>query len=244
MLTDLVRPGDKIEVQAAEGAILGGNSEDKKIYTSQIYDVLDDEKLEIMMPMDGTKLILLPVDGEYQFCFYTRKGLYQCFVRVVERYKENNVYKLLCELTSPIGKYQRREYYRYACTLPVKTRELLDEEIEGLKEGKYHMWAGIPLTLGNIADISGGGIRFLSSVKYTEGTQIVISFNLNMHGKEENYELVGKILKSRSNEAHKGQYEHRVKFTLITNVQREEIIRYIFEEERKSRRRVTNVGGI
>ena len=27
MLTDLVRPGDKIEVQAVEGAILGGNTE-------------------------------------------------------------------------------------------------------------------------------------------------------------------------------------------------------------------------
>ena len=65
MLTELVKPGDKIEVQAVEGAILGGKAGDKKIYTSQVYDVLDDERLEIMMPMDGTKLILLPVDGEY-----------------------------------------------------------------------------------------------------------------------------------------------------------------------------------
>lgn len=244
MLTELVKPGDKIEVQAVEGAILGGKAGDKKIYTSQVYDVLDDERLEIMMPMDGTKLILLPVDGEYQFCFYTRKGLYQCFIRVVERYKDNNVYILLCELTSPIGKYQRREYYRFACSLPIKTRELLDEEIEALKELKYHMWVGIPLTKGNIVDISGGGIRFVSPVKYTEGTQIAINFSLNMHGKEEAYELVGKILKSRSNEVRKGEYEHRVKFTLISNIQREEIIRYIFEEERKSRQRIANVGDL
>ena len=65
-----------------------------------------------------------------------------------------------------------------------------------------------------------------------------------MHGKEEAYELVGKILKSRSNEVRKGEYEHRVKFTLISNIQREEIIRYIFEEERKSRRRIANVGDL
>lgn len=238
MLTELVRPGDKIEVQAVEGAILGGKAGDKKIYGSQVYDILDDERLEIVMPMDGTKLILLPVDGEYSFCFYTRKGLYQCFIRVVERYKDNNVYILLCELTSPLGKYQRREYYRYACTLPVRTRELLEEEIEAMKESKYQMWVGIPLTKGNIADISGGGIRFVSSVQYAEGTQIAISFSLNMHGKEETFELVGKILNSRSHEVRRGEYEHRVKFTLITNVQREDIIRYIFEEERKSRRRV------
>lgn len=241
MLTELVRPGDKIEVQAVEGAILGGNAGNKKVYNSQVYDILDDERLEIMMPMDGTKLILLPVDGEYQFCFYTRKGLYQCFIRVVERYKDNNVYILLCELTSPIGKFQRREYYRYACILPVKTRELLEEELEALKEKKYQMWVGLPLTKGNIVDISGGGIRFVSTTRYTEGTQIAIGFSLNMHGKEEPYELVGKILKSRENEMRRGEYEHRVKFTLISNVQREEIIRYIFEEERKSRRRVGDV---
>lgn len=244
MLTELVRPGDKIEVQAVEGAILGGKAGDKKVYTSQVYDVEDDERLEIMMPMDGTKLILLPVDGEYQFCFYTRKGLYQCFVRVVERYKDNNVYILLCELTSPIGKFQRREYYRYACTLPVKTRELLEEETAALEESKYRMCEGIPLTNGNIADISGGGIRFISSVKYAEGTQIAIILNLNIHGKEETYELVGKILKCKAHEVRRGEYEYRVKFTFITNVQREEIIRYIFEEERKSRRRITNVGGV
>lgn len=244
MLTDLVKPGDKIEIQAVEGAIMGQNASRKKIYTSQIYDILDDEKLEIMMPMDGTKLILLPVDGEYQFCFYTKKGLYQCFIRVVERYKDNNVYILLCEMTSPIGKYQRREYYRFACSLPVRTRELLDEELEALKELKYHMWIGIPLTKGNIVDISGGGIRFVSSVKYPEGKQIAICFFLNMHGKEVTYELVGKILKSKESGAKKGEYEHRVKFTVISNSQREEIIRYIFEEERKSRRRVANVGDI
>ena len=42
MLTELVKPGDKIEVQAVEGDILGGKAGDKKIYNSQVYDVLDD----------------------------------------------------------------------------------------------------------------------------------------------------------------------------------------------------------
>lgn len=235
MLTELVRPGDRIEIQAVERAIMGPSS-NKKAYNSKIYDILDDEKMEILMPMDGTKLILLPVDGEYQFCFYTQKGLYQCFVRIVDRYKSNNVYLLLCEVISPIGKFQRREYYRYSCMLPVKTRELMDEELKAIEENKYRMQVGLPMTKGNIVDISGGGIRFVSSAAYKEESQIAISFSLSIHGKEMVYDLVGKILMCKENEIRRGEYEHRVMFTVINNHQREEIIRYIFEEERKSRR--------
>jgi c-di-GMP-binding flagellar brake protein YcgR len=237
MLTDLVRPGEKIEIQAVENAILG-SSTTKKIYTSKIYDVIDDEQMEILMPMDGTKLILLPVDGEYQFCFYTQKGLYQCFIRIVDRYKSNNTYLLLCEVTSPLGKYQRREYYRYACTLPVKTRDLMDEEIKSIEEKKYHPMAGLPMKKGQIVDIGGGGIRFMTTIEYKKGMQIAVNFLLNLHGKETPYDLVGEVLSCKEHEIHKGEYEHRLKFTVITHGEREEIIRYIFEEERKSRSRM------
>lgn len=236
MLTEFVKPGNRIEIQTVEHAILGAAS-NSKMYTSRIYDVLDDEKLEILMPMDGTKLILLPVDGEYQFCFYTDKGLYQCTVRIVERYKSNNVYLLVCEMTSPLGKYQRREYYRYACTLPLRTRDLMDEEIRTIEEGRYHMQIGLPLTRGQIVDISGGGIRFVTSVRYEPGMQIAVCFSLNIHGREMPYELAGMVLSSKENEVRRGEYEHRVKFTAVSNNEREEIIRYIFEEERKSRNR-------
>lgn len=239
MLTDLVKPGNRIDIQTVEQAILGSSAE-AKVYSSKIYDILDDEKLEILMPMNGTKLILLPVDGEYQFCFYTAKGLYQCTVRIVERYKENNVYLLLCEMTSPIGKYQRREYYRLACILPMRSRDLMEEEIKAMEDFKYQLMAGLPLTKGNIVDISGGGIRFVSNARYEPGTPIVVYFNLNVHGKETTYELFGDVLSSKQNDVKKELYEHRLKFTVIDNKQREEIIRFVFEEERKSRnRRIT-----
>ena len=73
MLTELVRPGERIEIKAVAHAIMGKAS-DKQAYTSRVYDILDDEQLEILMPMDGTKLLLLPVGGEYEFCFYLRKS--------------------------------------------------------------------------------------------------------------------------------------------------------------------------
>ncbi len=237
MLTELVRPGEKIEIQAVEKAILGASS-NKKVYTSRIYDILDEEQLEILMPMEGSKLILLPIDGEYQFCFYTKKGLYQCFIRVIDRYKSNNVFILLCELTSPIRKHQRREYYRYGCILPLKTRELMTEEEKALEKNQFQFQEGLPLAKGSVIDISGGGIRFMSGEKYEAGAHIALTFHLMINEKEQVYNLAGEILSCKENELNRGEYECRLKFVCIDNAKREEIIRYIFEEERKKRKRV------
>ena len=119
----------------------------------------------------------------------------------------------------------------------MRMRELMDEEIKAIEEFKYQLMAGLPLAKGEIVDISGGGIRFVTSEKYEPGTQIVVYFNLNVHGKETTYELVGDVLSRRRNDVKREIYEHRLKFTVIDNRQREEIIRYVFEEERKSRSR-------
>lgn len=158
-LTELVKPGEKIDIMAVERAILG-NSSDKKVYTSKIYDLIEDNKLEILMPMEGSKLILLPRDGEYQFCFYTENGLYQCFVRIADRYKSNNVYILLAETTSPLEKFQRREYYRYSTSIPLKVRTLMDEELRDLDKDVFHIQNGLIMKKCEIRDISGGGRIF------------------------------------------------------------------------------------
>ena len=46
---------------------------------------------------------------------------------------------------------------------------------------------------------------------------------------------MGKILSVKELENKKGTYEHRVQYVNLDVVDREEIIKYIFEEERKSR---------
>lgn len=89
-----------------------------------------------------------------------------------------------------------------------------------------------------IRDISGGGLKFVSQTAFTEGEQIALLFSLNSHGKETVYELAGEVLSCRENDNQKGEFEHRLKFTGILRNQREAIIRFIFEEERKKRSRV------
>ena len=129
MISKFLSPGEKLELQILEHARQDNDDDNKRIYYSQINDILSEDRLEITMPMEKTKLILLPVDTEYDMTIYTAQGLYQCFVRVVDRYKSDNMYLLVVELTSNLRKNQRREFYRFSCALEMCSRNLEEEEI-------------------------------------------------------------------------------------------------------------------
>ena len=236
MLTSLVNPGDNVEMTAISRVAPNPGAE-KKIYTSKVYDVINDEKIEILMPIVQKKIILLPVDGEYKITFFTAKGLYACTARVADRYKDNNVYTLLFEVTSDLKKQQRREYFRYACVLPMQARELLPDEMKSIEQGELYIEPGLPKRESTIVDISGGGMRFVGKEVYEKDSLIVLEFLLPVNEIQKRFEIVAKVLISQKIPNKVGEYEHRVQFTYIKKDAREEIIRFIFEEERKNRRK-------
>lgn len=237
MLSKVIKPGDRIELRAMDKikAQTDAQSGTIRTYISKVHGILSEERMEIVMPMEKTKLLLLPVDGVYDMYITTFNGLYQCFVRVIDRYKSNNVYLLIVELTSNLRRYQRREYYRFSCALEMKARELIEEEIKVVDTVDEYLIPGLPLKQSVIVDISGGGLRFLSNQEYVAGSLIYINYSLVIKDKVRPYNLVGKVLASRPSENRKGVFEHRVQYVNIGNDDREEIIRYIFEEERRHR---------
>lgn len=235
MLSNYVLPGDRIELQSVNRSLI--ENETKRIYETKVFDILSNDKMEIVMPMDKIKLILLPVDAEYDIHFYTKSGLFQCFARVIDRYKSNNVYILALELTSNLRKHQRREYYRFSCALEMNARNLKEEEVIAIDKNAVQLVPGLPLKRSVIVDISGGGLRFVSTQRYEVDSLIYCNYQLLVNGKTKEYNLVGKILKLRELDNRPGEYEHRIQYVNIDMDVREEIIKYIFEEERKYRRR-------
>lgn len=236
MLSKVISEGDKIDLQAVvRGA--ADNEGEQKTYYSTVYEILSEDTLEIMMPIEQTRLILLPVDTEYDLLFYGRSGLYQCFARVIDRYKSNNVYILVMELTSNLRKYQRREYYRFSCVLEMGARELAEEEIQAVEtSSQIELQPGLPLKRSVIVDISGGGLRFISDQRYEPDSLIFCNYYLLKDGQRKKYEVVGKVLVVRELENKPGAFEHRVQYYNLDVGTREEIIKFIFEEERKIRK--------
>ncbi len=237
MLSKYVVPGNKVEMQAVERAKYIDDVEKKKVYQTQVCDILSEDQLEIYMPMEKSKLILLPVNAEYDLYFYTQAGLYQCFANVIDRYKSDNQFILVMELTSNLRKFQRREYYRLSCALEMNSRPLEKEEVEVVEKGNSFLVPGLPLKRSVIVDISGGGIRFIGNYAYEPESLVCCKYNLVVDGNAKEYTLVAKVLMVRELEDRPGVYEHRAQYINIDTSEREEIIRFIFEEERKHRKR-------
>lgn len=243
LLSKYVIPGSRVDLQAiarTKESYQGkdnGNNEGRKSYQSQVIDVISDDRVEIAMPMEKTKLILLPVDAEFDLYFYTDGGLYQCYARVVDRYKNNSLYVLVVDLISNLRKHQRREYYRFSCALEMNSRQLREEEeaaLSGNHSNEEVLTPQLPLKSSVIVDISGGGLRFVANYAYEPQSLILCKYNLLIHGESKEYNLVGKVLSVRALESRKDAYEHRVQYVNMDAVEREEIIKYIFDEERRT----------
>lgn len=236
LLSKYIAPGGEVELQAIERGFgqEAGAEKVKKIHRSQVLKVLTEDRLEIAMPIEEGKLILLPVDGEYDMFFYGENVVYQCNARVVDRYRHSGQYVLVMDLISNLRNYQRREYYRFSCALEMDSRQLGEEEIA--LASQEELLPSLPLKSSVIVDISGGGLRFVAYYAYEVNSLILCKYRLRVEGKEKEYRLVGKVLAVNELAHRPGVYDHRVQYVDVDPQDREEIIQYIFDEARKVHR--------
>lgn len=235
MLSKYVEIGNKVQMQTFGKT--GEKSE--KIYHSSIHEILSEDTMEIAMPIENSKLVLLPVDSEWIVVFYGINGLYECVARIIDRYKSNNVYILVLELLSNLQKYQRREYFRFSCALDMKVRCLEEEDIQLLDgQGIYNLEIELPMNDALIVDISGGGLRFLTRQCYEPESLLYCSYYLKLEEEQKKYEIISKVMTVKKVENRpETYYEHRVQYYNMDKDVRESIIKFIFEEERKSRKK-------
>ena len=236
MIEKFISPGDKLELKSTVSVVLPDGTEGVKTYRTSVYDILDDGRLELVMPMEQTKLVLLPVDGEYDVCFLSHGGMYRADVRIVDRQKINGTYILVVEMISNLHKFQRREYYRFNCVVDMTAREMTRQELDAFARGRTYLISEQDMVRGVIVDISGGGTRFVSRQKFNEDSIIMMCFDLPIMESERSFLLAAKVIYSGEIENRTNEYENRVKFEYIDTTTREEIIKYIFDEERKNRK--------
>ncbi len=241
VLSKYIEPGNRLQMQRIVRMKEEEENGVKKTYDSQVIDIISDDRIEVSMPFEKTKLVLLPVDGEYNLFFYTPGGLYQCYARVVDRYRNNNVFSVLMDLTSNLRKYQRREYYRFSCALEMNSRTLEEREVRAVENDPDALMPELPLHSSVIVDISGGGLRFVANYAYEKDSVILCKYNLWVSGEAKEFKVFGKVLSVKEVENRPGIYEHRVQYIHMDDDNREDIIKYIFDEERKTIQKQRNV---
>lgn len=244
MKNNIIKPGDKIDIRLMQQIEHSDRSNTEiRVYKSQVYDIYEDGELEISMPTEGGKIILLPLGVRFEFVFYSNGGLYRAEGTVKERFKRDNLFVLVIEMKSQLEKFQRREYFRLECTLDMKYYNIAEddiadktaEEVFDAIRSEQNIYE-IEKT-GTVVDISGGGMRFVSEEENKAGSNILVVVRLVGEKINKQFYLLGKVISSVHAATDQKKFEHRVHFILKDSKVREEIVRYVFDEERRMRSR-------
>lgn len=249
MLRETVKIGNKIEIKPLDhnGELIKSSG----LYVSQLVDYIEDDIIGIATPIRNGMIVILEKKRYYRLYFYTSKGLYQCNCVMMQTYRENRMVLALVKLTSELEKIQRRQFYRLECVHEIEYRIITEEE-EKLEKSLHggmikdsHEISKINKKLSQInkfwnraciTDLSGGGCRFNSLHEMKSGDKIRMRIDFMFRDDLKRLEIISDIIATRKLPDRLGVYEHRAEFNNITKSDREDLIKYIFEQERRLRK--------
>lgn len=188
----------------------------------------NDNSAYIATPIHEGVLYPVRIGTVMTVCFFAKDNVYRFKAKVSNRCLKDNIYLLKIEALSVLEKVQRRQFYRFDWSIPVKYRVIESVEPESEVENPYKD--------GITRDISGGGlsIALKEKVEMEKLVECLLPLRSDFTVK-----FIGKVVRSvkRNLEASKYDYEIGVSFKKIDNKDREAVIKYIFEEQRKLRKK-------
>lgn len=223
-----------------------------KKFVSQFLDIIEDDRAKIAMPLEGGRVVPLSKGEKYNMCIYTERGLYECKCQIIDRLKDQSMFLLDIKITSELQKFQRREYFRLEYLIDIRyhviTKEellcnkmLLDNKFESpaIRQECEKVLADLQkvMYLGTVIDLSGGGAKFQSTNLHQKDEILKIYLELETDEGNRRLELVSKIIYANPNRNLADRYEYRLQFVGIQRETREAIIKFVFTEDRKRRRK-------
>ncbi len=239
-----LRPGTPIELSfASTNSDVENNIEvDRSIYISSVFGITKKAEIIFHIPTRKGHIVTIPMNVPFNAIFNTKKGMFQLTGEITKRGRLENFPVYVFEPHTELEKVQRRDYYRFQCLIPMKAlpvpedvallpnMQLVEDDLE-----KFGNSYGSPVS-GNILDLSGGGAKFTSNREVITDRYMYVSFRLVSHAINQTINVIAKKvrceLKTGSN-----MYEHRIEFLFKEPEDRETIIKYIFDEERRLRKK-------
>jgi c-di-GMP-binding flagellar brake protein YcgR len=197
------------------------------IFVSQFEWSNNEESAVIAAPIHESEIYPIRIGSTITAYFYMKANIYKFSAEVIERGVVDNIALLKINIKSEIVKIQRRQFFRFEFSLPLKIREVNSFSPEYNEK--------IPFVKTVTKDLSGGGI----SVYAIE----VIEMNKMVEVELEIYENIvikffGKIVRiSKLEQESKYIYDIGISFKRIHDKDKEAIIKRIFIEQRKFRKK-------
>lgn len=232
---EIVKPGDKIDINYL-------HQNNGKTYKSGVFDIISDRELEVTMPTDEGKMVMFQVGVECQFFFYTQKGIFTCDVVVTGRARRDNFFVLTVRITSPLKKFQRRDYYRVNCMVDFAYYKITDEVAAlGTTEELFEEIANPAYLekkkLGCTRDISGGGVKFTANETLETGDKLLVVIRLTSEKIDHMFYLAAEVIDCNTIERVRDKWVVRAKWLFKSPKDRDLIVRYVFEVDRMLRKK-------
>lgn len=248
LLNELTQLGDKIDIQLIQQLQQQGSGEliadEVRTYKSCLFDYISDFEIEIAMPTENGRMVLFQIGLRCKLLFYSKRGLFTCNAIVQKRYKKDNLFVLAMQLTSEPVKLQRREFFRIDCILEMRYVPITQEIARLATTEQLFMEIQKPEYIecyekGTMLDLSGGGLRFQTARRLDVGTYQVSEIRLSSERMDQTFYLVTKIISCEQMPNDAQRYICRGQFFFKNLRDRENIVRYVFDEERRIRRKET-----
>lgn len=252
MANEVIQIGNKIEMRAVTKRMQSMTVSEPDTYVSQFLHWVDNNVASVAVPTFKGHLVPLRVDDVYELQFFTKGGLYRCKGKILKRTKtSNNIATAEIRFISALEKFQRRQYYRMNCIMPMTYAVLTDVQRNLYKEKKRCLSLEQKLLIekqienqeiafqkGTVLDISGGGMRFNSGEQQQTGDVLLLQPALPEVVRKKIPFLFGRVITCRRiPNKEPVVFDNRIEFVEITSAEQEQIITYIFKEERDKRKR-------
>ncbi len=213
-----IKAGTKLELEVIDnyGQRMG------PMLVSQFEACTDDRKAIIAAPIYEGNILNLPNGTDILVCFKANingtVGLNAFKAVVTGREVIGNLHLLKIEQTAKIAKIQRREFFRFQCSLNIQYKVCNQHKEDTLKSATTF-------------DISGGGAGIMINEKLFIGDIVECELIINS---ERKIKFHGKIIRCETN-SEEGVYKYiaGLEYTKIKNNDREAVVQFIYNEQRK-----------
>ncbi|MGN0161284.1 MAG: flagellar brake protein [Lachnospiraceae bacterium] len=243
MIEEILSLGNKVEIREISRNMGEAdlNDESRKTYVSQIleFDDEDENLISVAMPIYEGRLVPLEIGSRFDVYFYAKKGIFHAQATITKRYKSGNIYIMVIELNTALKKYQRRQFFRLDTNVQFKYKLFTKEDEKYFRTmGKLsEEMLNRPFSGGVSLDISGGGIRYVSREQLNKGDTVFVQIEVNDEHEKFVSEPIARVLSSIPAKGRSGVYETRIEFVQIKDSERERLIKFIFREERRMRKK-------
>lgn len=188
-------------------------------FISQIEGYTDVNTMRILAPIYEAKIYPVKVNSHIEaYLFYKSNQVFQIKGVVTNRIIIDDIAFLDMRVTENVKRIQRRQYFRFDCSVPVAFYDKPKEEEQQEPE-----------IYGHTVDLSGGGLSVITEIALVKDKLIGGYIDLG----EYKVNFVGKVLRcNRKIINDELQYISSISFSDMGFKDREKIVGYIFSRQR------------